>query len=71
MKKDYTEAGYIEDTVIRLALIHPDIAFRLISSGKTILQTSGSGKMQDVIYAIYGRDIANSILEVDYTYEDI
>lgn len=71
LKKDYTEAGYIEDTVIRLALIHPDIAFRLISSGKTILQTSGSGKMEDVIYAIYGKDIASSILEVDYTYEDI
>ncbi len=71
LKKDYTESGYIEDAVTRLALIHPDIAFRLINSGKTIIQTSGNGKMQDVIYAIYGKDIANSILDVDYTYEDI
>lgn len=71
LKKDYTESGYIEDAVTRLALIHPNIAFRLINSGKTIIQTSGNGKIQDVIYAIYGKDIASSILEVDYTYEDM
>ncbi|MCI8352482.1 MAG: DNA mismatch repair endonuclease MutL [Clostridia bacterium] len=71
LKKDYTESGYIEDAVTRLALIHPDIAFRLINSGKTIIQTSGNGKIQDVIYSIYGKDIASSILEVNYTYEDI
>ena len=71
LKKDYTESGYIEDAVTRLALIHPDISFRLINSGKTIIQTSGNGKIQDVIYSIYGKDIANSILEANYTYEDI
>ena len=71
LKKDYTESGYIEDAITRLALIHPEIAFKLISNGKTVIQTSGNGKMQDVIYAIYGKDIANSILDVDYTYEDI
>ena len=71
LKKDYTESGYVEDVVTRLALIHPNIAFRLINTGKTIIQTSGNGKIEDVIYAIYGKDIANSILEVDYTYEDM
>ena len=71
LKKDYTESGYIEDAITRLALIHPEIAFKLISNGKTVIQTSGNGKMQDVIYAIYGKDIANNILDVDYTYEDI
>lgn len=40
LKKDYTESGYIEDAVTRLALIHPEIAFKLINSGKTIIQTS-------------------------------
>lgn len=40
LKKDYTESGYIEDAVSRLALIHPEIAFRLINTGKTIIQTS-------------------------------
>ncbi len=71
LKKDYTESGYIEDAITRLALIHPEIAFRLINTGKTIIQTSGNGKIQDVIYSIYGKDIASSILDVNYTYEDI
>lgn len=71
LKKDYTESGYIEDVVTRLALIHPHIAFKLINTGKTIIQTSGSGNLQDVVYAIYGKDIASSILDVDYRYEDL
>lgn len=40
LKKDYTEAGYIEDIITRLALVHTDIAFKLINAGKTIIQTS-------------------------------
>ena len=71
LKKDFTEAGYIEDVVTRIALVNPDIAIKFISSGKTIIQTTGNGSMQDVIYAIYGKDIATSILDVDYHYEDI
>ena len=71
LKKDYTESGYIEDAIARLALVNPNISFRLINSGKTIIQTTGNGSIQDVIYSINGRDIATGILEVDYTYEDI
>ncbi len=71
LKKDYTESGYIEDVISRLALVHPNIAFKLINSGKAIIQTSGNGKIQDVIYSIYGKDIANAVLNVDYDYEDM
>ncbi len=71
LKKDYTESGYIEDAITRLAIVNPFIAFKLVNSGKTIIQTSGNGKLQDVIYAIYGKDIAQSILDVNYTYEDM
>ena len=71
LKKDYTESGYIEDIITRLALVNPNIAFKLINTGKTIIQTSGNGKIQDVIYAIYGKDIAAGVLEVDYKYEEI
>ncbi len=69
LKKDFTEAGYIEDAVSRIALVNPNIAIKLISSGKTVIQTSGNGKLQDVIYSIYGKDIASSVLDVDYEYE--
>ncbi len=71
LKKDYTETGYIEDVVTRIALINPHIAFKLINSGKTILQTSGNGDLKSVVYSIYGKDIAQEILEVYYNYEDM
>ncbi len=71
LKKDFTEAGYIEDAVTRIALIHPEIAIQLINSGKTIIQTPGNNEAKAVIYSIYGKDIAENILDVDYEYEDI
>lgn len=71
LKKDYTETGYIEDVVTRIALVNPQISFKLINTGKTILQTSGNGNIKDAIYSIYGRDVAEGILNVDYTFDDI
>ena len=71
LKKDYTESGYIEDVVTRIALVNPNIAIKLINTGKTVIQTNGSGDLKNVIYSIYGKDVANSILEVSYIYEDI
>lgn len=71
LKKDFTEAGYIEDVIARIALVNPNIAIKLTNTGKTIIQTSGNGSLQDVIYAIYGKDIASNILDVEYNYEDV
>ena len=71
LKKDFTEAGYIEDVVTRIALVHPEISIKLINSGKVIIQTSGNGDMKSVIYSIYGKDVAENIIDVHYTYEDI
>ena len=71
LKKDYTESGYIEDIITRIALIHPEIAFKFINSGKTIIQTTGDGDIKNVIYSIYGKSVATACLNVNYTYEDI
>ena len=71
LKKDFTEAGYIEDVMTRIALVNPNIAIKLISSGKTIIQTSGNGDMKGVVYNIYGKEIAENILDVNYEYDDI
>ena len=71
LKKDFTEAGYIEDVITRISLIHPEVAFKLISSGKTVIQTSGKGDMKSVIYNIYGKDVAENIIDIDYDYEDL
>ena len=71
LKKDYTESGYIEDVITRIALVNPNIAFKLINTGKTVIQTNGDGELKNVIYSIYGKDIANGIMEVNYKYEDL
>ena len=71
LKKDFTEAGYIEDVITRIALVNPDIAIKLINNGKVVIQTTGNGNLQDVIYSIYGKDIASSVLDVNYTFDDL
>ena len=71
LKKDYTESGYVEDVITRIALVNPNIAIKLINTGKTVIQTNGSGDIKSVIYSIYGKDIANGVMEVSYKYEDI
>ena len=69
LKKDFTEAGYIEDAVTRIALVHPEIAIKLVNTGKTIIQTNGNGDLKSVIYSIYGKDIAQGVIPTDYEYE--
>lgn len=71
LKKDYTESGYIEDVITRIALVNPNISIKLINTGKTVIQTNGSGNLKDVVYSVYGKDVANGINETTYKYEDI
>lgn len=71
LKKDFTESGYIEDVVTRIALVHPEIAIKLINSGKTVIQTNGNGDLKTVVYSIYGKDVAGALIETEYTYEDM
>lgn len=71
LRKDFTESGYIEDAVAHIALIHPEIAIKLIDTGKTVIQTTGNGDIKSVIYGIYGKDIAENLIDINYQYEDI
>ena len=64
LKSSPTETGYISTVLERLALSHPEVAFRFIAQNQTKLSTPGNGKLKDVIYHIYGRDIASNLLEV-------
>ena len=71
LKKDFTESGYIEDAITRIAIANPGVAIKLINTGKTVIQTNGSGKIEDVVYAIYGKEISQNLILVDYIYDDI
>ena len=64
LKTAQTEAGYISDLVERLALSHPGISFKFINNGQTKLHTSGNSNQKDLIYHIYGREIAAALLPV-------
>lgn len=59
-----TEAGYIGDLMQRLALSHPEISFKFIANNQLKLHTSGNSNLKEIIYHIYGREIAGNLLEV-------
>ena len=71
LKKDFTEAGYIEDVITRIALANPQIAIKLINGNKTVIQTTGTGELKNAVYSIYGKEIAEGVVDVSYEYEDI
>lgn len=64
LKSAMTEAGYISELMERMALSHPEIAFKFINNRQTRLHTSGNHNLKDIIYGIYGRDIAANLLPV-------
>lgn len=65
LKTAQTEAGYISGVIERMALSHPDISFKFINQNQTRLHTSGNGNLKDVIYNIYGRDIASNLIPIE------
>lgn len=69
LKSAQTEGAYISDMVEKLALSHPEISFKFINNNQTKLHTSGNGNEKDLIYHIYGRDIAASVLELKHECE--
>lgn len=71
LKKDFTEGGYIETALERISLINPEISFRLISNKKQILQTSGNGDMKTVVFNIFGKDVSQNIVDLNFEYEGI
>lgn len=64
LKTPQTEAGYIGDLMERLALSHPEISFKFINNNQVKLHTSGNSNLKEIIYHIYGRDIAANLLEI-------
>ena len=64
LKTETTEAGHVADLVEKIALSHPEISIRLIVNNQNRLHTSGNHNLKDIIYTIYGREIAGSLLSV-------
>lgn len=66
LKTPMTEASHIGDLMTRMALSHPEVSFQFINNEQTKLHTAGNGKLRDVIYHVYGREIASNLLCAEY-----
>lgn len=64
LKSAMTEAGYVNDVMERIALSNPNVSIKFSNNGKLLINTSGNGKLRDVIYGIFGREIATELCEV-------
>lgn len=71
LKKDSTEAGYISDTISRIALGNPDISFKLTNGKTTLIHTPGNNDLKSVIYSIYGKELIKDLVAVEYADEKI
>ena len=71
LKQDATEFRYIKDWVQKVALANPNISFRLLNDGKSVFFTNGNGNILDIIYLMYGKEIKENLLEVNYESDNI
>lgn len=71
LKTASTESGYISEIIEKIALSHPEISFTFINNGKTRIYTPGNGNLKDTIYAIYGKEVTDNIVEVNYKDKNI
>lgn len=71
LKTPATEAGYISTIMEQLALSNATVAFKFVVNGQVKLHTTGNGNLKDVIYSVFGRDIAKELLEVHYEQDGI
>ena len=71
LKQPATEGSYIADLMEHLALSRPDISFKLVVNGQMKFHTSGNGDLREVIYRIYGRDVANALIPIKWEQEGI
>ena len=65
LRSEMSEGSAIHELMTHLALSHPEVAFKVLIGGQMRIQTSGNGSLKDVIYHIYGRDVAMRLIEVD------
>ena len=69
LKNDGTESRYIKEWVQKVALVNLDISFKLVIDKKEVFSSKGNGKIEDLIYVIYGKKIKENIINVDYNFD--
>ena len=65
LKTAMTEAGYVTELVEQIAMSRPDISVKFVNNGQNKLSTSGNGSLKDILYHVYGREIAKNLLPIE------
>ncbi|MBQ0136112.1 MAG: DNA mismatch repair endonuclease MutL [Oscillospiraceae bacterium] len=71
LKKDVTEGNAVAGVVDRIALSHPEVSIRFIRDDKQQLVTNGNGKLQSVVYSVFGKDFSNGLIETEYELDGV
>ncbi|WP_026891302.1 DNA mismatch repair endonuclease MutL [Lacrimispora aerotolerans] len=71
LKTPMTEGAHVAELVEKLALSHPEVSIRFIQNNQNKLHTSGNHNLKDIVYTVFGREIASNLLEVSVKKPDI
>ena len=71
LKSASSEGAVINSLMHKFALSRPDISFKFTSDGKEKLNTTGNGNLKEVIFAIYGKEITDNLIEIDHSEDDV
>ncbi|MCD7871898.1 MAG: DNA mismatch repair endonuclease MutL, partial [Clostridiales bacterium] len=71
LKKDVTEGNSVKGVIDRISLSHPEISFRFIRDGKQALLTSGNGDLKSTVYSVFGSELSDSLIPVNYEYNSM
>lgn len=71
LKKNVSEGNAVQGIVEKIAVSHPEISIKLVKDNKTVLHTAGDSQLISAIHAVYGREFANSLIQVDYAYQGV
>ena len=61
-----TEGRYINEIIAKVALSRPEVHFSLTNNDKEIVNTPGNSDLKDTIAALYGKNVSQELLAVDY-----
>lgn len=71
LKKDVTEGNAVQGVVERIAISHPEISVRFIREGKQVLVTSGNSDLKSAVYSVFGSELSDTLIPVDYEYNSM
>ena len=71
LKQPQTEGSYVADLMEHLAMSNPSVSFKFILNGQTKFYTTGNGDLSEIIYRIYGKEIAKELVPISYRGEGL